>query len=98
MVSLLPWDRRGIRIGGRGHGVVGGVYVAVGDAVGGVCTLRWVMRWVVFARCGGGDSSPFAPTLASQALLGEKDENLRELRETVDILEVKIQKLEQLVR
>jgi len=33
-----------------------------------------------------------------QALLGEKDENLRELRETVEILEVKIQKLEQLVR
>jgi len=33
-----------------------------------------------------------------QALMGEKDENIRELRETVDILEVKIQKLEQLVR
>mmetsp|Transcript_27967 Transcript_27967/g.69476 ORF Transcript_27967/g.69476 Transcript_27967/m.69476 type:complete len:233 (-) Transcript_27967:491-1189(-) len=33
-----------------------------------------------------------------QELLGEKDETIRELRETVDILEVKIQKLEQLVR
>lgn len=31
-------------------------------------------------------------------LLAEKDHNIRELRETVDILEIKIQKLEQLVR
>ena len=31
-------------------------------------------------------------------LLAEKDLNIRELRETVDILEIKIQKLEQLVR
>jgi len=33
-----------------------------------------------------------------QELLAEKDHNIQELRETVDILEVKIQKLEQLVR
>ena len=31
-------------------------------------------------------------------LLAEKDLNINELRETVDILEIKIQKLEQLVR
>ena len=31
-------------------------------------------------------------------LLAEKDLNIRELRETVDTLEIKIQKLEQLVR
>eukprot|EP00967_Tisochrysis_lutea_P092303 scaffold133009_cov33-Tisochrysis_lutea.AAC.1 len=33
-----------------------------------------------------------------QELLAEKDHNIQELRETVDILEIKIQKLEQLVR
>jgi len=33
-----------------------------------------------------------------QDLLAEKDNHIRELRETVDILEIKIQKLEQLVR
>mmetsp|Transcript_43110 Transcript_43110/g.71665 ORF Transcript_43110/g.71665 Transcript_43110/m.71665 type:complete len:228 (+) Transcript_43110:104-787(+) len=33
-----------------------------------------------------------------QELLAEKDHHIRELRETVDILEIKIQKLEQLVR
>lgn len=33
-----------------------------------------------------------------EELLGEKDAQLAEMRETVDILEVKIQKLEQLVR
>lgn len=33
-----------------------------------------------------------------QELLAEKDHNIKELRETVDILEIKIQKLEQLVR
>jgi hypothetical protein len=33
-----------------------------------------------------------------QELLAEKDHNIQELRETIDILEIKIQKLEQLVR
>lgn len=40
---------------------------------------------------GGGDEG-------DDSLLGEKDAQLLEMRETVDILEVKIQKLEQLVR
>ena len=40
---------------------------------------------------GGGDEG-------ADSLLGEKDAQLLEMRETVDILEVKIQKLEQLVR
>ena len=35
---------------------------------------------------------------AVQELLAEKDQNISELRETVEILEIKIQKLEQLVR
>ena len=33
-----------------------------------------------------------------QDLVAEKDANIRELRETVEILEIKIQKLEQLVK
>ena len=42
---------------------------------------------------GGGESDD-----AVQGLLAEKDAQLQEMAETVDILEVKIQKLEQLVR
>ena len=44
-------------------------------------------------QTGGGESDD-----AVQGLLAEKDAQLQEMAETVDILEVKIQKLEQLVR
>jgi len=43
-------------------------------------------------------AAPAEPNDATQLLLAEKDSQLVELQETVDILEVKIQKLEQLVR
>ncbi len=48
----------------------------------------------------GGASPPRAGATdgAVRELLAEKDLNINELRETVDILEIKIQKLEQLVR
>ena len=36
--------------------------------------------------------------LQAHELLAEKDQSIQELRETVDILEIKISKLEQLVR
>ena len=44
------------------------------------------------SAAGGADGA------AVRELLAEKDLNINELRETVDILEIKIQKLEQLVR
>ena len=50
-------------------------------------------------RSAAGGPSPTAATdSAVRKLLAEKDLNINELRETVDILEIKIQKLEQLVR
>lgn len=50
-------------------------------------------------RSAAGGPSPAAATDgAVRELLAEKDLNINELRETVDILEIKIQKLEQLVR
>ena len=50
-------------------------------------------------RSAAGGPSPTAATdSAVRELLAEKDLNINELRETVDILEIKIQKLEQLVR
>ena len=50
-------------------------------------------------RSSAGGPSPAAATDgAVRELLAEKDLNINELRETVDILEIKIQKLEQLVR
>jgi hypothetical protein len=50
-------------------------------------------------RSAAGGPSPTAATDgAVRELLAEKDLNINELRETVDILEIKIQKLEQLVR
>ena len=49
-----------------------------------------ILRWRGWRRRAGAGSV--------EELLGEKDAQLAEMRETVDILEVKIQKLEQLVR
>ena len=50
------------------------------------------------SAAGLGASPSAAPDGAVRELLAEKDLNINELRETVDILEIKIQKLEQLVR
>ena len=54
-------------------------------------------------RCGGAAAPRAAAPPPSQQeglreLLAEKDQSIQELRETVDILEIKISKLEQLVR
>jgi predicted RNase H-like nuclease (RuvC/YqgF family) len=47
---------------------------------------------------GNGHGGQQQDTLRLRQQLADKDETIRELRETIDILEIKVQKLEQLVR
>lgn len=78
-------------VGRKAAGASGGP-ASCGDGGGGAPGAPVSISEPSMARLEAGDAAGF------EALLGEKDAQLTEMRETVDILEVKIQKLEQLVR